>query len=53
MAEYIASNWYWILPLVGVVGGAVVKLTPTKTDDIWWEKIKSIFMTIFDKKVKK
>ena len=52
MAEYIASNWYWILPLVGVVGGAVVKLTPTKTDDIWWEKIKEVYSAIFDKKAK-
>ena len=50
MAEWIASNWYWILPLVGVVGGAVVKLTPTKTDDAWWEKIKAVYKAI---KVKK
>ena len=50
MAEWIASNWYWILPLVGVVGGAVVKLTPTKTDDAWWEKINAVYSAI---KVKK
>ena len=50
MAEWIASNWYWILPLVGVVGGALVKLTPTKTDDAWWEKIKAVYSAI---KVKK
>ena len=50
MAEWIASNWYWILPLVGVVSGAVVKLTPTKTDDAWWEKIKAVYSAIRVKK---
>lgn len=23
------------------VGGAIVKLTPTKTDDEWWQKLMS------------
>ena len=50
MAELIASNWYWLLPLIGIIGGAVVKLTPTKTDDAWWEKIKAVYSAI---KVKK
>ena len=50
MAEWIASNWYWLLPLIGIIGGAVVKLTPTKTDDAWWEKIKAVYSAI---KVKK
>lgn len=26
---------------VFAAGGAVVKLTPTKTDDAWWQKIKT------------
>ena len=50
MAEWIASNWYWLLPLIGIIGGAVVKLTPTKTDDAWWLKIKTVYSAI---KVKK
>ena len=50
MAEWIASNWYWLLPLIGIIGGAVVKLTPTKTDDAWWEKIKAVYSAIKAKK---
>lgn len=26
-----------------VLGGVIVKLTPTKTDDKWWRKIKGLF----------
>ena len=52
MAEYIGLNWYWILPLIGIVGGAVVKLTPTKKDDAWWEKIKEVYRAVFDKGAK-
>ena len=52
MAEWIASNWYWLLPLIGIIGGAVVKLTPTKKDDAWWDKIKEVYRSVFDKKDK-
>ena len=50
MVDYIVSNWYWILPIVVALAGAIVKVTPTKKDDAWWEKIKAVYSAI---KVKK
>ena len=34
---------YWvqivaIILAAGILGGLIVKLTPTKTDDVWWQK---------------
>ena len=52
MADYIVLNWYWILPIVVALAGAIVKVTPTKTDDAWWEKIKEVYRAVFDKKDK-
>lgn len=37
---WIQANVWWLIPVVGVVGGVIVKLTPTKVDDRWWKVIK-------------
>ena len=40
--EYISANSVEFTALGAAlltVGGIVVKLTPTKADDIWWQKL--------------
>lgn len=55
--EWVSENWVSLLALWGAVNLAVstvVKLTPTKVDDMWWDKIvKSIQLFSIVKKDKK
>jgi len=46
MIEFMTEHWAEFAALGSAllaVGGIIVKLTPTKKDDEWYQKIKSIF----------
>lgn len=46
MIQFIMDNQEAVMAIVaaaGVLGGLIVKLTPTKTDDKWYQKIKGMF----------
>ena len=46
MMEWISENQSQVMAIVaaaGVLGGLVVKLTPTKTDDKWWAALMGMF----------
>jgi hypothetical protein len=43
--EWLLTNSNEVMALVGATGvivGIVVKLTPTKVDDEWWQAIKGL-----------
>lgn len=45
MIEFITVNKVQLMSIVAAamaIGGIIVKLTPTKTDDKWFQKIKSL-----------
>lgn len=44
MLDYITVHWQEFSAMgaaLMVLGGVIVKLTPTKTDDKWWQAITS------------
>lgn len=46
MLEFIANNLESILAIFGAVialGVAIAAITPTKKDDAFWTKVKSVF----------
>lgn len=46
MIEFIMANKDQLMSIVlaaMALGGLIVKITPTKTDDAWFKKIKSFF----------
>lgn len=54
MIEWLTANWEGIVLVIGAVigvGVAIAKLTPNTTDDAVVGKIKSVFDSIFTKKV--
>lgn len=54
MIEWITLNWEGVVMVIGAViavAVAVAKLTPNTTDDAVVGKAKSIFDSIFNKKV--
>lgn len=54
MIEWITLNWEGIVIAAGAiiaVAVAIAKLTPNTTDDVVVGKVKSIFDSIFTKKV--
>ena len=49
MAEMITTNWQYFL-LGFMIAEKIVKLTPTKYDDILFDMTKDVFMKIAGKK---
>ena len=49
MTEFLTTNWFWLAPMLLTIGGVIVKATPTKVDDIWWQKAKKVWKTIVKK----
>ena len=46
MIEFIKSNWYWLFPAAVGCIGVIIKATPTKKDDKWWQAIKTGYAKI-------
>lgn len=42
MIEFITENQAVLIAIAMLVGGLIVKLTPTKVDDAWFQKIKAL-----------
>lgn len=41
--EWFQQNQAAMVALAMIVGGLIVKATPTQKDDEWWEKLKGLF----------
>lgn len=49
----IEQYWPQILAIIlaaGTLGGLIVKITPTKKDDAWWQKFIVPILNFFKKK---
>jgi hypothetical protein len=41
--SWFQANQAAMIGLAMILGGLIVKATPTKVDDAWWQKIKGLF----------
>ena len=41
--EWVQANQAVLIGLCMILGGLIVKATPTKVDDAWFKKLKGLF----------